>query len=271
MRRRAVLIPAAILGALLSLSSSAAAIDRFEIQVYEPDMNRPGQLALELHSNYTLQGTKTPEYEGQVPPHQVGRFTLEPALGITEWFEIGAYLQTMVSPDGGVQWAGWKGRTKFVLPTRFSKPFFFGINLELGKVPKRVEQDGWANEFRPMIGYDNGWVLVDFNPIFGYALTGPDKFKVDIEPAGKVAVNTQQGFSVGLEYYSGLGLLSQGLSPWSHQEHLAFAVFDLKEPKGTVEHEEAGGEWELNVGIGKSLTDATGTHWITKAIVGRSF
>lgn len=269
MSRHAVFVQAAILGGLTSLSATAGAIDRFEIQVYEPDMNRPGQFALELHSNYTLQGIKTPEYEGQIPPHQVGRFTLEPALGITEWFEIGAYLQTMVSPDNGAQWAGWKGRGKFVLPTRFTDPFFFGINLELGKVPKRVEQDGWANEFRPMIGYDNGWVLIDFNPIFGYALTGPDKFKVDIEPAGKVAVNTQKGFSLGVEYYAGLGLLSQGLSPLHQQEHLAFGIFDLKSPKGAKEEEESG--WELNVGVGRSLTEATGAHWIIKTIVGKAF
>ncbi len=261
----------AFASALLLATSLTHAMDRFEIQVYEPEMNRPGQLALELHSNYTLKGSTTPDYPGHIPPNHVGRMTLEPALGVTEWFELGAYLQMMVSPEGGAQWGGWKGRGKFVVPTRLTGRFFFGINAEIGKVPGRVEEDGWANEFRPLIGYDDGWVLIDVNPIFGYALSGPDKFKVDIEPAGKVTVNTQKGFALGAEYYSGLGLLSRGLSPWSQQEHMLFAVFDLKDPKGTKEEEEEGGEWELNVGVGRALTEVTGPQWIIKSVVGRSF
>jgi hypothetical protein len=246
------------------------ALDRFEIQVYEPDMNRPGQLALELHSNYTLRGQTEPQYPGEIPPHHVGRFTLEPALGITEWLELGAYLQTMVTPEQGVKYGGWKARTKLVLPTRFTNPFFFGLNIEVGKVPRPVEQDGWANEFRPMIGFDNGWVLVDFNPIFGYALSGSQKFQPDFEPAGKVSVNTQKGFALGAEYYAGLGVFAQGLSPWGQQEHLLFGIFDLKDPKGEPESEE-GGEWELNVGIGRALNQSTPTQWIVKSVVGRSF
>ena len=265
------LAAASLSAALVLCTTAAQATDKFEIQVYEPDMNRPGQFALELHSNYTLQGHKHPDYPGEVPPHHVGRFTLEPALGITEWLELGAYLQAMVSPDQGAQWAGWKGRAKFVLPTRFTAPFFFGINIEVGKVPKQVEEDGWANEFRPIIGYDDGWVLIDVNPIFGYALTGPDRFKVDIEPAGKVTINTQKGFAIGAEYYSGLGMLSRGLSPWARQEHVLFGVLDLKQPKGSSQDAGEDGGWELNLGVGRGLTAATGAQWIIKAIVGRAF
>jgi hypothetical protein len=88
------------------LSRPAQAMDRFEIQVYEPDMNKPGQFGLELHSNYTMRGTKTPEYVGQVPPNHVARFTLEPAIGVTRWLEVGAYLQALVAPDVGAQWGG---------------------------------------------------------------------------------------------------------------------------------------------------------------------
>jgi hypothetical protein len=245
----------------------AGAVDAFEIQVYEADVNRPGQFALELHTNYTIKGSREREYADQVPPHGVGRFTLEPALGVTNWLELGMYLQTLAAPEFGFRYAGVKGRAKFVLPTKYTDPFFFGINIEIGRVPRLVEEHGWANEFRPILGYDNGWVLIDFNPIFGYALSGPEKFKPDFEPAGKFSLNTQAGFALGVEYYAGLGLL-QNLPPVSKQEHILFYTFDLKPPKGQEENKSP---WELNVAIGRGLTNNTGAQWIAKAIMGRSF
>ena len=68
----------------------ATAGDLFEIQVYQADVNDPGQFALEVHTNYTLKGRKLAAYVGEQAPHHVGRLTLEPALGITEYLELGA-------------------------------------------------------------------------------------------------------------------------------------------------------------------------------------
>jgi hypothetical protein len=259
----------AMLAALMA-ASPARAMDQFEIQVYEAEVNKPWQPGIELHTNYTFKGQKQPAYPGQVPPHHAARFTLEPALGVTDFFELGMYLQGMVAPGEGALWGGVKFRGKFVVPERFKWPLFLGVNVEIGKVPDRVEEDGWANEFRPIIGYRNGWVLLDVNPIIGYALSGEDRFKPDFEPAGKVAVNTQLGFQLGVEYYASLGHFKEGLSPWRKQEHLVFGVFDLAHPAGYVE-KEGEGEWELNVAVGRGLTDGTGPEWIAKSIVGRSF
>jgi hypothetical protein len=252
--------------AALSWSAPALALDAFEIQVYEAEVNRPGQFGLELHSNYTISGRTTPEYPGEIAPNHVARFTFEPAVGVTDWLELGAYLQTMITPEGG-RFVGVKLRTKFVIPEQLSRPFFFGINAEIGRVSKKVEAEGWANEFRPIIGWSNGRFLVDVNPIFGYALTGPERFRPDFEPAGKVGVNTDRGFMLGVEYYAGLGLINKGFSSWNAQEHLMLATFDLTPPKGS----EASNGWELNVGLGRSLTDASPSRWLVKAIVGRAF
>jgi hypothetical protein len=258
------LAPAA---ALILGSGHALALDAFEIQVYQTDVNRPGQFGLELHSNYTIAGRTTQEYAGEIAPNHVARFTLEPALGVTDWLELGAYLQMMITPEGG-KFVGAKLRTKFVIPEERTRPFFFGINAEIGRVSKSVEEEGWANEFRPIVGWSNGRFLVDVNPIFGYALTGPDRFRPDFEPAGKLGVNTDLGFMLGLEYYAGLGLINKGFSSWHDQEHLMVATFDLVPPKGAPEDPNG---WELNAGLGRSLTDATPSHWLIKAIVGRAF
>ena len=173
----------------------------------------------------------------------------------------------MVNPDGHYDFAGWKLRTKWVLPRRHSGNFFFGINVEIGKVPAAVEAEGWANEFRPIAGYYDGTWLFDINPIFGYALSGADKLRPEMEPAGKMGFNTQKGFMLGLEYYAGLGYLT-ATTPVKRQDHLLVLTFDLAAPRDHVGPESP---WELNIGLGYGLTEATPQRWIVKAIVGRSF
>ena len=171
----------------------------------------------------------------------------------------------MMSGDGRYRFSGVKLRAKFVLPERYTGNLFFGINVELGRVPRAVEQEGWANEFRPIAGYYNGRWLFDVNPILGYPLTGPDKFKPDFEPAAKLGFNTQRGFMLGIEYYAGLGYLSSPL-PVHEQSHLPFVTFDSVEPAQATNSIEQ--PWEFNFGIGKALTESTPEQWIAKAIVG---
>ncbi len=271
---RSSTLAAALAVAALAPTPSRA-LDRFEIQVYEDDVNEPGQPSLEVHLNYTARGTDTPAFPGEVPPDRVGRLTLEPALGATEWLELGAYVQGFVAPGVAARFGGVKLRAKMVVPehvrARLGVPLFLGLNAEIGRVPKSVEEQGWANEFRPIVGWRSADWLVVANPIFGYALTGPDRFRVDLEPCAKVALNTRRGFSVGAEWYGGLGFVDAILPP-REQEHLLLAVLDLVpgEPeRGGPTAEES--PWELNVGVGGALTSATDRRVVVKAIVGRAF
>ncbi len=213
---------AALAVAALAVAGPARAIDRFEIQVYEDDINAPGEFGLEAHLNFTAQGTRTPDYPGHVPPYHVGRMTLEPAVGLTDWLELGAYLQFLWAPGGDARFAGWKGRLKLVVPERAGLPIMLGLNVEVARVPYSVEQDRWANEFRPIIGWRGERWLVSVNPIFGWALSGSDRFRVDLEPCGKVSFDTRLGFAVGAEYYSSLGFANDIL-PAGDEEHLLFA------------------------------------------------
>lgn len=257
-------LPAAVL--MLFLATPALAMDKFEIQVYQGEHNDPGQASVELHSNYTLRGHREPAYPGETPPDGVARFTLEPAIGVTEWLELGAYLQTMVGPDNGAEFGGWKLRSKLILPARFQLPVILGINVELGRVPKRVEEEGWANEFRPIIGMGLGRFAFTFNPIFGFSLTGPEAGKPDFEPAAKAKWNTNLGFAVGMEHYAAFGRFDQGFVGLRQQEHVTFAVLDLEPAQGQPES-----GWELNVAFGRSLTEATPQRWLAKVIVGHGF
>ena len=257
------------IGLILTLQAlPAQALDRFEIQVYDDDVNEPGSFGLEVHGNYTIVGHRSGDYPGAAPAHQAARLTLEPAIGVTDWLEFGAYLQFFVQPDAGALWGGAKVRAKFVVPERMHLPVHLGLNAELGIVPHALEQNGWANEFRPIVAWTDGVWTAAFNPIFGYALTGSERFKPEFEPCGKLSWNTQHGFAIGVEYYAGLGLLSEGFAPLGQQEHLAFAVFDLAPPKDAVENKKA---WELNAAIGHGLTSGTAQEWVVKTIVGKPF
>ncbi len=82
----------------------AAALDPFEIQVYDGTANAPGVVGLELHLNYVPKGlTSSPAPE--LPPDRQAHATLEPSYVTTYW-ELDAYAQGALLPDGTFDFAG---------------------------------------------------------------------------------------------------------------------------------------------------------------------
>jgi hypothetical protein len=249
----------------LFLASPALAVDPFEIQVYEADVDEPGQTATEIHLNYTFSGLPAPPAPGAIPINHSIHLTLEESVGLTRWLELGAYLQTLGAPGTWMNFGGVKLRAKTVVPGQVTEPFFLGLNAEIAYVPPAVAPEAWSVEVRPILGWTDGTFLVALNPIFGWSLEGPDAWRVELDPAAKVEVNTQLGFSLGVEYYMGLGFANAILPPREEQQ-LLFGVFDLVAPKGAPES-----PWELDVGLGAGLTPGTAQKWIVKVIAGRTF
>ncbi|MGK5083139.1 hypothetical protein WDW37_07515 [Bdellovibrionota bacterium FG-1] len=244
---------------LLALTTppAAQAMDAFEIQVYEAETNNPGQAGIELHYNTVVKGRTTPEYDGEVTPHGLTHLTLEPSYGVTQWWELGGYLQMAMTSDRQFYYGGFKLRSKFILPKELSAPIQLGLNVELGRVPKEFEEGGWASEFRPIIAYELGPFLFDFNPIFGWSFSG-STLAPELEPAFKIRYNTGKGFGLGTEYYATLGELNT-IPGFAEQEHLLFLVGDLID-----------GPIEFNVGLGKGLSSAS-NDWTFKMIFGKTF
>src|SRR5206468_5368124 len=110
----------------------AFAVDPFEIQVYQGDINRALQPGLELHTNFVAAGRKSAAFPGEAVPDRTMRTTLEPSLGLLEWWELGAYLQ-MATARGQAHFGGFKLRTKFVVPQPKTGAFTLGLNMELGR------------------------------------------------------------------------------------------------------------------------------------------
>jgi len=253
-------------GALLGLATyalaarPAAAVDAFEIQVYEGDINRVGQAGLELHSNYTASGRTQPAFPGEVVPDGLLRLTLEPSFGVLPWWEVGAYLESATATgDLAAHWGGFKLRSKFVVPAARTTPFVFGANFEIGRGAAALGMADWEVEVRPIATWASGRWSASVNPILGWTLTGAERSAApDFEPALKTRVAATPHIALGVEYYASLGRVSSP-SPWHEQEHYLYAAGDL-----------LNGPIELNLGIGRGLTDASAA-WTIKAIVGRTF
>jgi hypothetical protein len=85
------------------LAGSLLAQDNYEIQVYGSDIVPVAHTMVELHSNFTEEGSKT-IIDGVLPSNHAEHETVEITQGITPWFETGFYIFTSIQSDGGWQW-----------------------------------------------------------------------------------------------------------------------------------------------------------------------
>jgi hypothetical protein len=220
----------------------AWAIDPFEIQVYDGTADAPGVAGLEAHLNGVPDGLTSAPAPELAPQGQL-HLTFEPSLGMTPFWELGAYLQTALLPDGGLEFAGVKARTKFVTPPGWRPHLRLGCNLEVSYLPARFNTDRWGGEIRPIIAWENRRFLFATNPIVDYTFNGaPPTF----EPAAMATVRVGRLVSVGFEYYAATGPVGAPL-PWHEQQQYLYEVANLFVVR----------DLELNFGVGEGLTAAS--------------
>ena len=237
--------------AAVMAGAPAAAQDDFEIQVYDALTAGPLEPGLEIHLNHFVQGSTQPGPGGEVPTDSLTHITFEPHLGITEWWELGFYLQTVIRPGGGWDSGGVKFRTKFRWPESVGA-FRFALNIEVARVSKRYEADGWGSEIRPIVDARWGRWYFSVNPIVDIPLAGDDAWKPGFQPATKVSFDVESSWAVGIETYSSFGQFAHFL-PWDQQTHRIFLVVDST--------------WDwfgFNVGVGYGTAP---DRWIVKAIL----
>ena len=87
-----------LLAVALTAAAPCLAQDAFQIQVYDALTAGPLEPGLEVHLNHFIQGTTTPGPGGEVPTEHLTHLTFEPHLGITTWWDLGMYLQTVLRP-----------------------------------------------------------------------------------------------------------------------------------------------------------------------------
>ena len=244
---------------MLLAARDARAVDPFEVQVYDGTANTPGTPGLELHVNRVFDGVKTAAPPA-LPMHQRTHMTLEPSMGLTEFLELGGYLQTALRPDGTFDYAGAKARAKFVLPDSGVAHLRLGVNLELSFLPQRYDPSRVGSEVRAIIAWENDRWLLALNPIVGVPLGTPERaLGPTFEPAAMAKVKLFSTIAVGAEYYSGVGPIGKPL-PWREQEHYLYEAVDVISFDAV----------EINAGIGEGLTNGSNA-LVAKVILGYSF
>lgn len=239
------------LALLASASLTAQAYD--EIQVYDMGINNPGQYALEMHSNYAIKGRQRPDYPGELPPDGQLAFTAEFSYGWSKQIELGLYVPMSIDPiNGNTFLDDAKLRVKWLNTDNPS--FFYGLNTEIGLVPKRYSEQPVGMEIRPIMGhYADGWLLA-FNPSLELDLTGNSQMPV-LSPGLKITHETIDNLYLGFEHYADFGPLS-GFASGSNQGHTTYLVGDLSH-----------GNYRLHVGIGHGWTEPS-DEWMLKCILG---
>jgi len=227
--------------ALLPVARTAEAQDPFEIQVYDAESAPAGEIGLETHVNF---------HRIDAAPDET-HVTFEPHYGLTEWAELGAYLQSALTTTGDLAYAGAKLRVKLRWPRRISG-VGFGANVEISAIPKRFEPSVWGSEVRPIVDYSEGRLYASVNPILAIDMAGDLAGHPLVEPCVKLAMRASRAVAAGVEAYGGFGPVDDLGS-----EHVTttLAVIDLD-----------GDWWTLNAGAGYSF--GTTDHVLVKLIFG---
>jgi len=245
--------------AALFCTVSSRAQDNYEIQVYDAETVDPGKTMVELHSNFTIDGSKT-IINGVLPTNHAEHETIEITHGITDWFEVGFYIFTYERNGNGVQWVGDHIRPRFRVPPKWNWPVGVSISNEIGYQRAKFSVDTWTWEIRPIVDKQIGRWYLAFNPTLDRSFHGQSVNEgVIFSPNAKFSYNFTRKIAGGLEYYGSTGPIT-GFLPISQQQHQIFPAIDLNvSPK-----------WEINFGLGVGLTAAT-DHLIVKMILGYRF
>ena len=237
----------------------AAAQDNYEIQVYGYDTVEPGTTMVELHSNYTITGSKAVT-DGVAPTQHAWHETIEITQGFTSWFETGFYIFTSARKGSGWQWVGDHIRPRFRAPENWHWPVGVSLSNEVGYQRRKFAVDTWTWEMRPIIDKQLGPWYLSFNPTFDKALHGLDESQgFSFSPNAKVSYNINPKVALGFEYYASYGPVGN-FDPLHNQQQQFFPSVDLNVSPA----------WEINFGLGVGVTHGT-DHLIAKAIVGRRF
>jgi Putative MetA-pathway of phenol degradation len=231
----------------------------YEIQTYASDTVPAGRTMIELHSNFTVEGTKS-TIDGVLPDEHQEHETVEITQGITPWFETGFYIFTSAGPGQGYKWVGDHIRPRVRVPDSWKWPVGVSISTEIGYIRPIFSADTWTWEIRPIIDKQLGPWYLAFNPALERSWHGPSVPRgVEFSPAFKVSYAVTKRLQTGFEYYASTGPIT-GFDPFSQQQQQFFPTIDY----------DFGPAWEFNFGVGVGVTQAT-DHLIIKCIIGRRF
>jgi hypothetical protein len=245
--------------ALFATPTAAQGNGDYEIQVYGSDLVEPGHTMVELHSNFTFEGSKT-VIDGVLPTNHQLHETIEITHGFNDWFETGFYIFTSEKSGDGIDWVGDHIRPRVRVPEKWHWPVNVSLSTEFGYQRHRFSDDTWTLEIRPIVDQKIGKWYWAINPTFDRSFHGPGvNDGVVFSPSFKFSYDFSPKIAGGLEYYGSVGPIT-GFDPVSQQQQQIVPAIDLN----------LAPQWEVNFGFGVGLTGGT-DHLLAKMIVGYRF
>jgi hypothetical protein len=244
------------LATIAALACGAAFGADEEIQVYMDELGKPGEFGLDVHTSYVASGDLVVDYPGNEPSLHRLRVTPEFAYGLTNSLELGVYLPlATLDRDGQLGLGGIKFRLKYIAPRAPEDSWFWGANLELGRVNHSLDANPVNGELKGIAGTRSGpWTLA-FNANVGFKVSGPEPSPATFELATKLMHSIGNGASLGIESFNGMGEL-RSPGHFGDSEQAGFIVLD-----------KSIGRWELNLGAGMGYGTSP-DRLILKAIIG---
>src|ERR1700710_2626252 len=230
-----------LLSLLLMLAyCSVGAQDNYEIQVYGAETVEKGHTMVELHSNYTLDGSKFTDADGMLATNHVVHETIEITHGWTPWFETGFYIFNSIGNDGRTAYVGSHIRPRVAAPETWKWPVGVSISFEFGFQKSAFDPNTASLEIRPIVDKKMGKVYISLNPVVDQSFKGPDQNKgLIFSPNVKVSYDVTKVVALGFEYYGSTGPFFH-YDPVKEQDHQLFIATDLNfDPN-----------WEVNFGYG---------------------
>lgn len=244
---------------LLFFFGLARAQGNFEVQVYGSELVAPKATMVELHSNFTAEGTKN-IIDGVLPTNHAEHETVEITHGFNRWFECGFYQFTSIQADGSWMWVGTHIRPRFAIPVSYGLPVGISLSNEIGYQRPNFSGDTWTWEIRPIIDKTIGRTYLAFNPVLDKSFHGPEASRgFEFSPNFKFSYDITKRVALGVEYYGALGPIT-GFYGAHDQQHLIVPATDI----------DFGKKWEFNFGVGIGATGST-DHILIKAILGYRF
>ena len=243
----------------LGAAGATKAQDNYEIQVYGSDTVEAGHTMVELHNNFTFEGSKTVQ-DGMYATNHQWHETIEITHGFTDWFETGFYIFTALQNGHGWDYVGDHIRPRVRVPKKWNWPVGVSISQEFGYQRSQYSPDTWTYELRPIVDKQLGRWYLAFNPAFDKSFHGPSQNQDFVfSPNFKVSYDITKKIAGGVEYYGSLGPVT-GFDPVAQQQQQIIPSIDLNLSE----------KWEFNFGVGVGVTKAT-DHLLAKMILGYRF
>src|SRR6266852_5427904 len=173
--------------------------EAFEISVYPYATAHRGEWELEGHLNYANRGTTA--FDGSIAPRQGQvRFAGELTRGLTNHWEMSAYLLAAQVPTLGTRYAGWRLRSRFRAPEEWRLPVNLGLSLEYEATRPAFSESERTFELTAIFERRTSGLQLLFDPTLERDLAGPEH-EFEFEPKARVGLDISRTITLGAEYY----------------------------------------------------------------------